>query len=338
MSASAGRPEIARRDLPLLDLLRVVASLAVVHHHMRGEFLLGVGFGLPLFLVVLVGLAASSSKGETALQFARRKASFLLVPWLRWSILYLGILAAADFARGRPVSDRLDLAMLFAGGEPSLWFLPFAAAAMLPARLLALAAGRVTPAVAAAIASFAAAVATFAVEAMMPLPLPDMPVRAWLRVAPALLWGLALGQSVRVSGSSSRIRTLAPVAAAAIASLLVSPILGGAEDLPLRFGVAVLLACVGFGCPVAVPNLVRRASALTFGVYLVHPLVGKVLGSSFDVLSWPPWLHAISAWVLAAACVRALRALGLPWHELSTARPGPAAASEIASRTRKRAA
>jgi hypothetical protein len=338
---AAAAADGARLDLPLLDLLRLLASFAVVRHHMRGDLLFGVGFGLPLFLVVLLGLATASTKSESPARFARRKASYLLAPWLRWSIVYVVILAAADVARGRGAWSRLGVSMLFAGGEPSLWFLPFAAAAILPVRLLARAAARIPPAWAAGIASAAAVVATLVVARAMELELPDMPVRAWLRVSPALLWGLALGQSARARDAAGRTAILLPVALLAAATLLAPPtavsgIDAATEDLPRRFGVAVLLACVGFGCPVAVPPIVRRASTRTFGVYLVHPLVGKILGAVLEVLAWPAWIHAAIVWTLSLLLVRGLGALGLPWHELSTGRPR--AASPTPATTHREAA
>jgi hypothetical protein len=334
----AAAAEGARLDLPLLDLLRLLASFAVVRHHMRGDLLFGVGFGLPLFLVVLLGLATASTKSEPPGRFARRKAGYLLVPWLRWSVIYLAILSAADVARGGRAWSRIGVSTLFAGGEPSLWFLPFAAAAVYPVRLLARAAARVPATRAAGIASAAAVVATLVVARAMEIELPDMPVRAWLRVSPALLWGLALGQSTRARDSTSRAAVLLPIAILAGASLLAPPIAAAADDLPRRFGVAVLLACVGFGCPVAVPSLVRRASTLTFGVYLVHPLLGKMLGAAFDVFAWPAWVHATVVWILAMISVKGLRALGLPWHELSTARPAIAPTAPVPGRRRRQAA
>lgn len=327
-----------RLDLPLLDALRILASFAVVRHHMRGDLLFGVGFGLPLFLVVLLGLATASTKSESPAAFARRKASYLLVPWLRWSLVYVAILAAADLARGRGAFVRLSTSMLFAGGEPSLWFLPFAAACMLPIRLLARASTQVRAARAAWIAAASAVIATFAADAAMQLALPDMPVRAWLRVSPALLWGLALGQSTRVRSGRDRLAVLLPIAVIAAGCLLAAPIARSAEELPRRFGVAVLLASAGFGFPLAVPSRVRSLSTCTFGVYLIHPLIGKILGAIFDVFAWPAWFHASAVWALAILGVLALRAAGLRWHELSTARPPAAGAVIDEPASRRRAA
>ena len=54
-----------RLDLPLLDALRLLASAVIVFYHMRGDSLFGVAFGLPLFLVIMFGLASGSTKLES---------------------------------------------------------------------------------------------------------------------------------------------------------------------------------------------------------------------------------------------------------------------------------
>lgn len=309
-----------RKDLPLLDALRILASVAVVRNHMRADFLFGVGFGLPLFLVIMFGLVVSSSQREPLGRFLRRKTSYLLVPWLRWSLIYLVILAAADLVRGVPAWNRLEPTMLFYGGEKSLWFLPFAAAAMLPLKSLQRAVESWTPLRATVTAGALAALATSAVAWALAHPMPAMPVRAWLRLSPAIFWGLAVGQSVRSRSARERGAMLAAVAFLAVASSLLSPFAGGTEDLPRRFAVAVPLACLGFGWTPRVPGVVRRLSAATFGVYLVHPLIGKLLGNRFDVFAWPAWLHAGTVWFLAVLAVLMLRRSPLAWHELTTAR------------------
>jgi len=310
----------SRLDLPLLDALRILASVAVVRHHMRVDYLFGVGFGLPLFLVVMFGLAASSSKPETFGQFTRRKASYLLVPWLRWSAIYVVVLAAVDVAKGLSPWHRFEGDMIFYGGNPFLWFLPFAAAALFPLRALQGVAARWSPIRATVVASAVAAVATAAVAWALTFRMPDFPVRAWLRVSPAIFWGLALAQSTRARDDGQRALLLAGVALLAILTGALSPFGGPPEDLPRRFAFAIPIACVGFGWRLAVPDVVRRVATATFGIYLVHPLIGKILGTVFDVFSWPAWLHTALVWCLALASVWALRALGVRWHELFTGR------------------
>jgi len=313
-------PVVAPRpDLPLLDVLRLLASVAVVRHHMRADFLFGVAFGLPLFLLIMFGLAASSRKTEPLGNFVRRKTSFLLVPWLRWSCIYFVVLGCADLARGRSFWGRVEPGMVFYGGEPSLWFLPFAAAAMLPLQAMQRAGARLSPGRASLLFGALGLGATGAAAWALRLPIPEVPVRSWLRVAPAIFWGLALGQSVRCAGARERGLVLSSVSLLALGSCALAEFGNPAEDLPRRFAVATCLASIGFGWRPAVPRAVRRLSTATFGVYLVHPLVGKLLGGAFDVFSWPASVHAAAAWTLTALAVFALQRLPLSWRELTIA-------------------
>lgn len=308
-----------RLDLPLLDVLRLFASAAIVFHHMRGEFLFGVAFGLPLFLLIMFALASGSRKIESVAAFSRRKGRYLLLPWLRWSLFYVVVLALADAVGGVEPWGRLEPAMVFYGGHLSLWFLPFAAVALVGVKGLQVLAARIAPASAALLLVVAAVVSTVAVTALSQHEMADMPVRAWLRVSPAIFWGAAIGQSVRARDPGERSRMLAAVAAVAILSLFLLPV-GELphEDLTRRFAVAVPLACLGFAWRPRVPESIRRLSGTTFGIYLVHPFVGKLFGSAFDVFAWPGALHACAVWATSFLAVMALRRAGLSWHELST--------------------
>jgi hypothetical protein len=134
-----------------------------------------------------------------------------------------------------------------------------------------------------------------------------------------------------------RASTLVPIAVIAAATLVAGSTFPSAEEL--------LVASPSRSCSPArlrVPDrrsgLVRRVSTATFGVYLLHPLIGKVVGALFDVFAWPAWVHASAVWTLAVLGVLALRALGLRWHELSTARPRGVAALPAESASERRAA
>lgn len=311
----------ARVDLPLLDALRVLASVAIVRHHMRGDFLFGVGFGLPLFLVILFALATSSRRPEPLARFVRRKSSYLLVPWVRWSLIYVALLVLAEAVRGRPPADRLHTVMFWTGGHSSLWFLPFAAVALVPARALALGVRRrraTTVVLAAAVAGVAANTAS---PLLMDSGLPDVPWRLWLRFTPAIAWGLALGTSLRARDDGERRRLLAAVAFLALLGWIASPLRDHPGDLPRRFAVAVPLACAGLAWRPPVPGAVRGLGTVTFGIYVSHPLVAKVLVVLADPFAWSPTVHAGVVWCGSFALVLGLRRL-VPWHECGRSR-GP---------------
>ena len=310
----------SQRDyLPLLDLLRLVAGLSVVHHHMTRGLLFGVGLGLPLFLVLFFALAAISKKQEGLSGMLRRKGGDLIVPWLRWSAFYVLLLAVTDGVRGGGPTERLEIAMLWTGGHPALWFLPFAAAALLPAHALGRLLRDVPRPPAVLILIVCAFAATAVAQGALRHGVPD-PWSSWVRSSPAIPWGLSVGTACRAGSPGRRRGLLILISTSAALGYLAFPQVAHPNDLPRRMAIAVPLVCLGFTYRGALPDAVRRLAVLSFGVYLVHPFVGKVLIEFFDVLSWPPVVHGLVAWTVSLALVQAARSSGLRWREL---RPDP---------------
>jgi len=309
-----------RAYLPLLDPLRILASFSVVYVHMRSEFLFGVGFGLPVFLVIMFALSASSRSGGSLAGFARRKARHLLVPWVRWSAIYVGVLIARDVASGQPALGGLRASMLIEGGHPALWFLPFACVALVATRAAA-SATRGLVGAPAALAWSGIAVITTSVTAAAMTGAP--PLEGWLRMAPSLCWGLALAACARVADDAERRRLLLVVALLAVAGWWLAPPRDHGEDVPLRFAAGVPLACVGFAWRVRMPSAVRVVAGHTFGIYVMHALVAKALTYACDPFAWPSAVHALVVWSLTAAGVHAVRRSRLRWHECEA--PGGAA-------------
>ena len=303
-------------ELSLLDGLRLLASFVIVGHHMGGEPLMGIRFGVPLFLVIMFGLASRSTRAEPLTAYAKRKGLYLLTPWLRWSLFYIIVLGLADVLRGGEAFSRVEPEMLFYGGHPALWFLPFAAAALVPARGLQSLANQIAPARAALCLAGTAALLTIAVAWLIQFPMPDMPVRLWLKFVPAIFWGLAIGQSARAGKGRERSLLLMTVASSVILSGVLIEVAGLPTTQAHGFTVAVLLAALGFGLRTTLPPSIRRLSGTTFGVYLLHPIIGKALVTVADVASWNAVVHTSVVWLTSYFGVLILRSLGLPFHEL----------------------
>ena len=243
----------SRRDyLPLLDLLRLVAGLSVVHHHMTKGLLFGVGLGLPLFLVLFFALASISKKQEGLSGMLRRKGGDLIVPWLRWSVFYVLLLVVTDGVRGGGPTERLEMAMLWTGGHPALWFLPFAAAALLPAHALGRLLRDVPRPPAVLILIVCAFAATAAAQVVLRHGIPD-PWTSWVRASPAIPWGLAVGTACRADSPGRRRGLLTLISASAALGFFAFPEVAHPNDLPRRMAIAVPLVCLGF-----IPQVTRQ--------------------------------------------------------------------------------
>jgi surface polysaccharide O-acyltransferase-like enzyme len=308
-----------RGDLTLLDPLRLFANFLVVWRHMRGTDLFGVRIGVYVFLLIMFGLATGRSKPERLRDFARRKAKFLLVPWLRWSLIYVAVAVVARWRTGRPAAAAFDPWQLLAGGHPALWFLPMAAVAIVVAKLIQIGADRLPPALAMVGASLLAVATTRLASAVDCRFAPVFPLESWVRCAPLIFWGVAIGQSRRIEPVARRRAALAAVVTVAACAVAVdrwwipSPPMPG--DLVAGSAIAVALVAVGFGFQPRVPPIVHRLASLTYGIYLVHPLVAKVAATAFAVFSWPIVVHVFVVWIASGLLIFTLRRLGLRWTE-----------------------
>lgn len=306
--------EIVRDDLPLLDALRLLASIAVVHHHLRGGFVFGIPFGVPLFLVIMLALSARASRRETLAGFVRRKSTCLLVPWVRWSLVYVGLAIVLGVVRGLGPTAGLKARMVFYGGHGALWFLPFAMLALVLVRgarevwaRSSASSERGTSAYPVLVLGALGASSAWAVQRWLPALELGMPFDAWCIAAPAIFFGPAVARASLAPASGARAVQLALVALCAVLPCLVAPSAGPLQDATRRFALAVPIACLGFGWSVRVPDLVRQLATLTFGVYLTHALVAKTLATALDVFAWPSVVHLVCVWGISALLVMTLR-------------------------------
>ena len=308
-----------RERLELLDGFRLLASLSVVFWHRNYDPLFGVNFGVPLFLVIMFGLASCGTRRESIGSFARRRAGHLVAPWVRWSLFLIGVLALRDLYWGHNPLDRLGLHVLWTGGHPYYWFLPFAAVTVVLAKVLQKMLRPLRPEVAVLVVGAAAAAATYGAGVVLSTVPLEFPFHPWVVALPTLIYGVALGQSLRLANRRRRAALLACVAASAWLMWPWSPFHGIAGNLPLRYAIAVGLACVGFCVSVRMPRIVKWLATTTFGIYLVHPLVVIVANDLVELDALPQLADALLVWGVSSLMVVALGLVFRRWPECGAA-------------------
>ncbi len=304
------------RDLSLLAPLRILANFSVVAHHMRGDdVFFGVRFGMFLFLAMMFALNAGSQSAEPLRLFGRRKFVSLMMPWLRWSLLYVALAAVVGLVREGGIAARLEPWMLTAGGHASLWFLPFAFCALMAWKLAAPLLVRIDPFRLAMHAAVLGLGLQVAVSFRLDMQAPPLPWDAWLHASPLILWGLALGQARRLDDRRRRF-VLLIVPALAMLGWLAEPLIGFHEDMGRRIAVVMVLLALGLAFSPRMPRFVAWLGTLTYGIYLAHPFVAKSLTEVIDPFAWNVWTHAVVVWLLSAALILLLRRLGLKGAEI----------------------
>jgi hypothetical protein len=287
------------------DWLRVLALLDVASHHTRGAHLIA-GAGLPLFHMLSLALS-SAARPQSTLQFARKRAARLLVPWLFWSGTLGALRALTEHARGQPSWAWLEPRMLLYGPNIALWFLPFTAAAGLAAQLarglLERSGERQQRAL--LLVLFVAGLALLPSPVHMEL---GWPFDQWLFSVPSALFGFVIG---RAQGSAGRDALLGAATAALSAYCLclwrVDP---AAARHALRFALAFGLLSAAPWLPLPGTRLSAGLRPLLFGVYILHPTLDLQL---FDPLLWRlgcggvGWLRLVFGVCACTGCVWLLR-------------------------------
>jgi surface polysaccharide O-acyltransferase-like enzyme len=292
-----------------LDVLRVVAIYEIISFHAAPRWACPLGFGLPVFLLMMNALAARRRGPGPSLEKVGRRTRFLLGTWLVWSGIYAVALFAKAGLLGKPPGELFHLRMLFYGTWIHLWFLPFAAVSLLAVdglgRLLRRldAAAAVGIAVGLGIAALLCAVAGHCGRDL------GYPWLQWVFSFASIPLGYAIGRAASEPGRLRRLALLGAVVAATVL-LALSEMVPGYWRIPVRYAFAASITCAAFAVPLpALPGL-RGVSTLVLGIYLVHPLFVCVLRRIPNAV--PGFWTPVAVFLLSVVAVGALRRLPAP--------------------------
>jgi peptidoglycan/LPS O-acetylase OafA/YrhL len=266
--------EKLRSYLPWFDVLRVLSSFGIVAFHLGTGWLQTIGYvGLIVFLLMMFILIAQGARTDQVLaKLAIARAKRLLVPWLAWYCVYLVVALRLDLL----VFDRQ---LVVAGPSIHLWFLPYAFIASLGAHFLLRTPSRLTDAQRVFLLGSVGVLFLGFLPKLVPI-VGAWPLGEWWVATPSLFLGLAMGLTTKMA---DRVRLMA------LGAIAAGTILAGAMSLDGENSTA---AYAYMGATVLVPaSMLLRGRpsrpiavlvALTFGVYLVHPLVSLVFVKFFD--------------------------------------------------------
>jgi peptidoglycan/LPS O-acetylase OafA/YrhL len=250
-----------------LDYARLLAAVGIVWFHSGGPGST-IGYAaLPFFTMLLVVLAFPSAQQTPFFEFARKRASRLLVPWFVWSAVY-GTLKTCEVAvTGKPLSSEFHSWMLLTGPALHLWFLPFAYFLNLVLHPIARLLGDTRE-----------GWITFAVITLMTLfsirlfqePGSPIPLAQWLFVLPSAIFGVAYALA---EGQNRRVLQVTAIAIVVIGLAMLLGWSGGVLQFALS-SIAITL-CLLLQLPETLAS--QMAARLSLSVYLGHPLVASIL-------------------------------------------------------------
>lgn len=267
------------------DALRLAALVAIVAFHAGAPGSEYTAWRLPALAIISAALAAGREAPRPAAERARKSAARLLAPWAFWCGVYGAVELASHLRLGVSIVDELGPRILLTGTSVHLWYLPFAFAMLLFVDMARRLTDRLPPASVCALAT-ATALLTLAAVAVEGSHRDDAgtPGPQWLRTAPAVFFGLAVGTAMRREELRDRgllaVTVVACVACAAIAA-------GLRDDLAARYGLAMLLVAPASTWRAQPPRWLAAAAGMAMGVYLVHMAVHRAVYAVSNRLPTP---------------------------------------------------
>ena len=238
-------PDLGRNGS--IDLLRFGGAIGIVwfHLHLPGyEIALA---ALPMFVALFVCFGLNRNIAH----LNRR----LLYPWLIWSAIFGAAKVAQALVHGTAISDEFALWMILAGPAIHLWFLPFSYLFVLLAR-------RVRPE---GLLPMGIALVPIAFWLANTAQLPQ-PFAQWVSVIPAAFMGVLLHF---IRQNPSMVVTVGWISVALAAVLAMT----GWDSVALQYAIGIGAVLLAFACPIRATRTSRIMAEVSFGVYLLHPLV-----------------------------------------------------------------
>ncbi len=258
-----------------IDRLRIVAAIGIVWFHTDGAPHREIGYaGLPMFLLIFFSLITRQDSGSTITHFLKRRWNRLLKPWLFWSAVYgLCHLAKAMHTMDvRGLSGMFSIGTLLTGTNIHLWYLPYAFVSGLLAYELSrrtLKANHVLVAVMATVIGMLALAACAIGTAIYRLP---NPIAQWEFGLATIPLGFAIGRCLAIPSRSLQKILLAGIS---LGILIEGRILQSLNlsALVIPYGIAVVSICIAYCWETRKDIITTALAPLTFGIYLIHPLV-----------------------------------------------------------------
>jgi hypothetical protein len=290
-----------------IDGLRILAAVGIVWFHTDGAPYRYIGYtGLPIFLLIFFSLITTRSGTDPARYFFKRRWNRLVKPWLFWSLVYGALRIVKGACSGEPGSFEamFSLETVLAGTHVHLWYLPYA----FVSGFLVYGLNRWTlqfSHVAVVLIATGIGLFIFVVNAARLFSLGLMrPVPQWEFGLAAVPLGLAIGRCLTMSsGKRQRLLLLVIFILTQATSLVL--IARGHVTSTVPYGLAVTLMCLAYCCRLGDSVIIAKLAPLTFGVYLIHPLVSRGLASFTSIEQH--WVGFVGL----TACVSGLVTLGM---------------------------
>ena len=263
-----------------IERLRFLAAFGIVLFHTLGDrhvFTKTIGYsGLPVFLIVFSFLLIINQKEISFFEFTQKRFQRLIIPWLFWCIVYAAFFLLKQYYQQRVLQWSFHWNTIMMGTSIHLWYLPYAFfMSLVIFWIKKIDVGGYTLHLTwvftlLLIPSFIL-FSRWIDNDMLPSPLPQ-----WLFGIPAILIGMILG----IIYNMEKVCTRQLVLTGFWGSLLLLFIFlywKNLHSMLIPYSVAALLSSLALFCRGHEDRLSLKLASLTFGIYLIHPMLGYII-------------------------------------------------------------
>ncbi len=259
-----------------IERLRFVAAIGIIWFHQGAVPYGSVGYaGLPVFLMVFSALIVQRSVDEPIREFLSKRSSRLLLPWIFWSAVYAGFVLVKHVIKSREAIE-FPGQFLLIGSCIHLWFLPYA---FIMGMLLYwfhhgiwVKLDRRLSVVCLIVISFVGWIVGSFFLSKLPF---DPPFPQWVFGFPGIMLGCAIGYSLRLTNRARIKVTIGIMVLSVVVAMALSK--QGAQQMVIPYGIGISCVCLAFLFPGRGDPISHFLASLTYGIYLVHPMIVSVI-------------------------------------------------------------
>lgn len=295
-----------------IEWLRFLAAFGIVWFHTAGARWREVGYsGLPVFLIVFTALIVSHYSEIPFGVFFSRRFVRLLVPWLFWSLVYIGAKLFKKLVVCPENLGPLELPWLLVGGSLHLWYLPFAFMASIVLYYICRYSlnNQIKPLFIVITLIFSILTLCLSTYIMYSFSF-GPPFMQWLFAVPSLPIGFCLGIIIR--GIPKHKRTIWFTCVYLTVLMTCSYLFmkyGKMLIIPYVIGLLLTILSLSIKFPFEAVGI--AAGKLTYGIYLIHPMVAVLIGIVIDIHI--PSILIITTFLVSAAIVFFIKKTVFRW-------------------------
>lgn len=295
-----------RLHLASIEWLRFIAAFGIVWFHAENAPWRSLGYaGLPIFVLVFCALIVIHFKDSQFSDYATKRSIRLLIPWVFWSIVFAAMKVGRYFLTGTHSLGTPTWNEFLVGGNIHLWFLPFAFILSLVLYWMCKLAFKLNKTIAViSISLIFMILSLYTTGYLSKYVALSPPFVQWSFAVSCLPLGFCLGYIYRTMADNSKYLAYGIVYGLVVVVCIYLHIIWD-NTLLMPYGLGLLLTILALIIPFPYEQSGRFLGSLTYGIYLIHPLV--MFAVSRVPFLQTPLLTILATFLLSALIIYALR-------------------------------